>query len=77
MTTPEKHGMKLIGIKDRKAIYASETLLAQKGEFEVRKQLGLLRYYPVCTNLSGTVIMVRADSQAEAIARYLRSAGKP
>lgn len=34
---------KLIGSKNGMAVFVSDTLIAQKGEHEVREQLGLIR----------------------------------
>ena len=62
---------KLIGYKDGMAVYVSDMLLAQKGEREVREQLGLIPRYPVTTDLSGNVVMVEGDSHKDAVQRYL------
>ena len=62
---------KLIGCKDGMAVYVSDALLAQKGEREVREQLGLIRRYPVKTDLSNNVVMVEGDSHEDAVQRYL------
>ena len=61
---------KLIGYKDGMGVYVSDTLLAQKGEREVRRKLGLIRHYPVKTDLSGNVVMVEGDSHEDAVQRY-------
>jgi len=65
-----------IGVKDGKIVYVSETLLAQKGEREVREALGLIRRYPVKTDLSGTIVMVEGDSHEDAVQRYLHRVKK-
>ena len=62
---------KLIGYKDGVAVYVSDVLLAQKGEQEVREQLGLTRRFPVKTDLSGNEVMVEGDSHEDAVRRYL------
>ena len=62
---------KLIGYKDGVAVYVSDVLLAQKGEQEVREQLGLTRRFPVKTDLSGNEAMVEGDSHEDAVRRYL------
>ncbi|MDO9273911.1 MAG: hypothetical protein Q7T94_12945 [Rugosibacter sp.] len=62
---------KLIGFKSGMAVYISDALLAQKGEREVREKLGLIRRYPVKTDLSGNVVMVEGDSHEDAVQRYL------
>lgn len=62
---------KLIGYKNGMAVFVSDELLAQEGEREVRQQLGLIRRYPVQTDLSGNVVMVEGDSHEDAVQRYL------
>lgn len=62
---------KLIGYKYGLAVYISYELLAQKGEREVREQLGLIRCYPVKTDLGGNVVMVEGDNHEDAVQRYL------
>ena len=62
---------KLIGSKNGMAVFVSDTLIAQKGEHEVREQLGLIRRWPVKTDLSGNVVMVEGDSHEDAMQRYL------
>lgn len=62
---------KLIGYKNGMGVFVSEELLAQKGEREVREQLGLIRRYPVKTDLSGNIMMVEGDSHEDAVQRYL------
>lgn len=64
------------GVKDGKVIYVTETLLAQKGEREVREALGLVRRYPVKTDLSGNIVMVEGDSHEDAVQRYLHRVKK-
>ena len=63
--------MRPIGFKNGMIVYASETLIAQKGLREVKRQLGLTRRYPVRVDLSGKVLMVEASSQEEAIHLFL------
>jgi hypothetical protein len=67
---------KLIGYKNGIGVFVSETMLAQKGEREVREQLGLIRRYPVKTDISGNVVMVEGDSHEDAARRYLSRAIK-
>jgi len=55
------------------ACYASPALIAEKGEIEVARRMGLeIRSYPVKTDLSGTVVMVDAKSHEDAVDRWLR-----
>jgi hypothetical protein len=62
-----------LGVNERGlACYASPALIAEKGEIEVARLMGLeIRSYPVKTDLSGTVVMVDAKSHEAAIARWL------
>ena len=71
-------GKKLIGYKNGLGVYVSEMLLAEKGEREVMEAFGLVRRFPVKTDLSGTIVMVEGDDHEDAIRRYLtRSIKKP
>lgn len=63
---------KLIGFKDGMAVYVTDALLAEKGEREVREQFGLIRRYPVITDLSGHEVMVEGDSHEDAVQRHQR-----
>ena len=67
------YGQVPIGAKGDRLIYVSENLLAQKSIKEIRKVFGLTKRYPVRTDLSGSVVMVEAESQEEAINIYLRT----
>jgi len=77
MTEPElmkyalEHGSVCIGYKDGNAIYVSHSTLAQFGLREIKERLGLTKLFPVRTDLSGNSVMVAANSQEEAIERYL------
>ena len=66
-----KYGQVLLGYKDGKEVWVSDSLLYQKGEREVREQLGMIRRYPVKTDLSGNIVMVEGDSHEDAVNRYL------
>jgi hypothetical protein len=61
-----------LGVNERGlACYASPALIAEKGEIEVARRMGLeIRSYPVKIDLSGTVVMVDAKSHEAAIARW-------
>ncbi len=72
-----KYGQTPIGIKDGMVVYVSDEAPAQKGEREVREQLGLIRRYPVKTDLSGNVVMAEGDSHEDAVQRYLSRTVKP
>ena len=66
-----KYGQVLFGVKDGKEVWVSSILLAQVGDREVREQLGMIRRYPVKTDLSGNIVMVEGDSHEDAVNRYL------
>lgn len=72
-----KYGQTPIGIKDGMVVYVSDEALAQTGEHEVKEALGMVRRYPVKTNLSGNVVMVEGDSHEDAVRRYLTRTAKP
>ena len=65
------YGQVLLGIKDGKEVWVSDSLLAQKGEREVKEQLGMIRRYPVKTDLSGNTVMVEGASHEDAVNQYM------
>ncbi len=67
----KEFGQTAIGVKDGMVVYVSDTLLAQKGKREVMEQLGMVKRWPVQTDLSGNVVMVEGDSHEDAVRRYL------
>ena len=71
-----KYGQTPIGIKDGMVVYVSDTALAQKGMREIKEAPGMVRRYPVRTDLSGNVVMVEGDSHEDAVRRYLTRAVK-
>lgn len=66
-----------IGIKDGMVVYVSDAALAQNDEREIKEALGMVRRYPVKTDLSGNVVMVEGDSHEDAVRRYLTRTEKP
>jgi hypothetical protein len=68
MNLPDKV---LIGVNHRGlACYASPALIAEKGEIEVARRMGLeIRRYPVKMDLSGNIVMVDSKSHEDAIGR--------
>lgn len=61
-----------IGIKEGMVACVSKELLAQHGEHDVKELLGItVRHFPVQTDLRGNVVMVEADSQEDAVRRYI------
>lgn len=66
-----EYGQVLFGFKDGKEVWVSDSLLAQVGEREVKEQLGMIKRYPVKTDLSGNIVMVEGDSHEDAVNRYL------
>ena len=66
------NGAVFLGVNDRGlGCWASQELIAQRGLREVREMMGLIRRYPVKTDLSGSVVMVEGDSHEDAVNRYL------
>jgi hypothetical protein len=63
-----------LGVNERGlACYASPALIAEKGEIEVARRMGLeIRSYPVKIDLSGLVVMVEAMSHEDAVNRWHR-----
>jgi hypothetical protein len=70
----ERYGQQAIGIKDGLVVFVSETALAQTGRREIMERLGMVRRYPVKTDLSGNIVMVEGDSHEDAVHRYLSRA---
>ena len=66
---------RLVGIKDNKFVYVSERAIAEQGMRNIMRALGMVHYFPVATDLSGRTIMVEADSQQQAIDRYMALQG--
>lgn len=60
-----------LGIKDGKAVYVSEELLEQYGEHYTMQMLGMVKFWPVITDLSGHTIMVEGETHEDAVQRYL------
>lgn len=70
-------GKVFLGVNNRGLqCWASQELIAQRGLREVREMMGLVRRYPVKTDLSGTVVMVEGDSHEDAVNRWLNRAVK-
>ena len=65
-------GVRFLGVNNRGlGCWASENLIAQIGLKEVKENMGLIRRYPVRTDLSGNIVMVEGDSHEDAVNRYL------
>jgi len=71
-------GKTLICAKDGNGVFVDDALIAQHGVDECRRLLGLpyRRLHPVQTSLSGSYVMVEADSHDEAVNKYLSRANK-
>ena len=65
------YDQEIIGFKDGLAVWVSRTLIEQRGIDAILDDLGLTRRYPVKTDLSGNVVMVKGDSHEDAVSRYL------
>lgn len=66
-----QYGDVCIGHKNGKSVHVSRSTLAQFGVREIKERLGMTKRFPVRTDLSGNSVMVAANSQEEAIERYL------
>ena len=67
-------GERYLGINEHgKLVYASELLIAKYGLEKVKIELGVMRQFPVRTDLSGNTVMVYANSQEEAIDKWLNA----
>ena len=66
------NGQVPIGVRDGCTVFVSETALAQFGLREAKEQFGLIKRFPVKTDLSGNVVMVEGGSHGDAVLRYLR-----
>ena len=61
-----------LGVNDEGlGCWASRELIAQVGMHEVRDCMGLIRRWPVRTDLSGGVVMVEGRTHQDAIDRWL------
>jgi hypothetical protein len=60
-----------VGCKNGLSIYVAETLIAQVGLQAVTDEFRTTRVFPVKTGLSGSTVHVAANSQEEAVAKYL------
>lgn len=67
------HMHRHVGNKNGMAVYVSEDVIAQKGLPRVMEELGMVRRWPVQTDLSGNAVMVDGETHEEAVQRYLSS----
>jgi hypothetical protein len=65
------YGMEKLGYKDGKAVFVSRTALAQYGTKHCAEMLGLVKRWPVKTDLSGNIVMVEGATHEDAVNRYL------
>jgi hypothetical protein len=72
MTCDNPYNQVCIGVKNGEPVYVTETALAQSDVDEIRWSLGILKTFPVRTGLGSGVVNVVANSQQEAIDKYLR-----
>lgn len=67
----------LIGYKDCKPVYCSQALIEQYGMDGCRERMGIgVKEWPVKTDLSGTIVMVKGATHQDAIDRYLNRIDK-
>jgi hypothetical protein len=65
------YGMEKIGCKDGMTVFVSRDALAQKGASHCAEALGIVKRWPVKTDLSGNIVMVRGITHQDAVDRYL------
>ncbi len=66
-------GMTPVGIVKGHVLWVSDAALAQVTIREVKEHFGLVRRYPVVTDLSGHTVMVEGNSHEDAVNNYLQS----
>lgn len=71
-----ERGSVCIGSKDGQGVFVSAAALGQFGLRECKERAGLTKRWPVRTNLIGGVVMVEAETQEDAINRYLNRVEK-
>ena len=62
-----------LGVRNGLGVWVSQGALDQVGEKRIRRELGMVRMFPVKTDLSGNEVMVEARTQEKAVEKYLRS----
>jgi len=62
---------KFIGVKNGLPVYVSDAAIMQCGERRLKQELGLIKKFPVVTDLNFNTVMVEAGSQQDAINKYL------
>ena len=67
------HDQIFLGVRNGLEVWVSQSALVQVGENKIRRELGMVRMFPVKTDLSGNEVMVEAGTQEEAVEKYLRS----
>jgi hypothetical protein len=65
------YGMQQLGCKNGMRVFVSDAAIATHGERRCAEMLGLVKRWPVKTDLSGTVVMVEGATHEDAIQRYL------
>ncbi len=71
-----EHGSVCIGFKNGHSIFVSAYTLLQYGLRKSKEQLGLIKTWPVRTDLSGGIVMVEGDTHEDAVERYLNRVEK-
>ena len=66
-----ENGSVCIGTRNGLGVYVSAAMLGQLGLRECKERLGLTKYWPVRTDLSGNTVMVEGETHEDAINRYL------
>lgn len=66
-----EYGMRKLGCKNGMKIFVSDDLITLYGEKHCAEMLGLVKRWPVKTDLSGNVVMVEGATHDDAVHRYL------
>ena len=71
-----EHGSVCIGAKNGMGIHVSAAMLGQLGLRECKERFGLIKRWPVRTDLNGNIVMVEGGTHEDAINRYLNRSEK-
>lgn len=69
------YGMEFVGVTERGLVFVSDKLIATLGIERIKEHFGLTKRWPVVTDLNGNFVMVAAETQKEAVEKYLNRAG--
>ena len=67
-----EYGQVFLGYLDGREVWVSSNLIAQEGINSTLRAFGMKQRFPVVTDLNGGYVMVEAETQQEAIDKYLK-----